>query len=90
MAPFKHTDYTIAWICALLVEAAAARVILDKIHNALPQPSTDPNAYILGELNGHFIVIACLPIGVYRTVSAATVVSHMHLHCTGNKKLRLF
>lgn len=77
MAPFKHTDYTIAWICALPVEAAAARVMLDKIHNALPQPSTDPNAYVLGELNGHFIVIACLPIGVYGTVSAATAVSHM-------------
>ncbi|KAL4733207.1 hypothetical protein BDV11DRAFT_175905 [Aspergillus similis] len=77
MAPFKHADYTIAWICALPVEAAAARVMLDKIHDALPQPSTDPNAYVLGELNGHFIVVACLPIGVYGTVSAATAVSHM-------------
>ncbi|KAL4816117.1 nucleoside phosphorylase domain-containing protein [Aspergillus spinulosporus] len=77
MGPLKHTDYTIAWICALPVEAAAARVMLDKIHNALPEPSTDPNAYVLGELSGHFIVIACLPIGVYGTVSAATAVSHM-------------
>ncbi|KAL4973826.1 nucleoside phosphorylase domain-containing protein [Aspergillus desertorum] len=61
MSPFKHTDYTIAWICALPLEAAAARVMLDKVHDSLPQPSTDPNAYVLGELN----------------VSAATVVSHM-------------
>ncbi|KAL4762918.1 nucleoside phosphorylase domain-containing protein [Aspergillus foveolatus] len=68
---------TIAWICALSVEAAAARVMLDKIHNALPQPSTDMNAYVLGELNGYFIAIACLPIGVYGTVSAAAAVSHM-------------
>ncbi|KAL2823876.1 hypothetical protein BDW59DRAFT_90495 [Aspergillus cavernicola] len=77
MTPFKHANYTIAWICALPLEAAAARVMLDKTHNPLPQPSADPNAYVLGELNGHFIVIACLPTGVYGTVSAATVVSYM-------------
>jgi nucleoside phosphorylase len=77
MASLTPDDYTIAWICALPLEAAAARVMLDKIHNPLPQPSTDPNAYILGELNGRFIVVACLPTGVYGTVSAATVVSYM-------------
>ncbi|KAL4786484.1 WD40-repeat-containing domain protein [Aspergillus varians] len=72
-----HADYTIAWICALPLEAAAARVMLDKIHNPLPQPSNDSNAYVLGELNGHCIVVACLPTGVYGTVSAATVVSYL-------------
>jgi nucleoside phosphorylase len=51
--------------------------MLDKVHDSLPQPSTDPNAYVLGELNRHFIVVACLPTGVYGTVSAATVVSYM-------------
>lgn len=45
--------------------------------NPLPRPSTDPNAYVLGELNGHYIVIACLPTGTYGTVSAATVISHL-------------
>ncbi|KAL2820697.1 hypothetical protein BJX63DRAFT_280804 [Aspergillus granulosus] len=77
MTSFTHADYTVAWICALPLEAAAARVMLDKIHNPLPQPSNDPNAYVLGELNGHFIVVACLPAGVYGTVSAATVVSFL-------------
>jgi nucleoside phosphorylase len=69
-------DYTIAWICALPLEAAAASAMLDKIHSLPPLPP-DSNAYELGELNGHYIVIAYLPAGVYGTVSAATVVSRM-------------
>ncbi|KAI2883761.1 hypothetical protein CBS76997_9978 [Aspergillus niger] len=75
-----HTldDYTIAWICALPLEAAAARAMLDKIHN-LPERARDPNAYEFGELNGHHIVIAHLPNGIYGTVSAAAVVSRMRL-----------
>ncbi|KAL3428755.1 purine and uridine phosphorylase [Aspergillus tetrazonus] len=60
------------------LEAAAARAMLDKIHNP-PHQITDPNAYEFGELNGHHIVIAYLPNGVYGTVSAATVVSRMCL-----------
>ncbi|GIK05802.1 hypothetical protein Aspvir_009915 [Aspergillus viridinutans] len=72
-----HDDYTVAWICALPLEMAAASVMLDKTHNLLPKPSTDPNAYVLGELNGHYIVIACLPDGIYGTISASTVVAHM-------------
>ncbi|KAL5366281.1 hypothetical protein BJX96DRAFT_180588 [Aspergillus floccosus] len=72
-----HDDYAIAWICALPLEVAAARIMLDKTHSPLPQPSSDPNAYKLGELNGHHIVIACLPAGVYGTVSATAVVSRM-------------
>ncbi|EED15621.1 kinesin light chain, putative [Talaromyces stipitatus ATCC 10500] len=72
-----HKDYTIAWICALPVEVAAARAMLNKIHNPLPKPSTDPNAYELGKLNGHYVVITCLTYGVYGTVAAANVVSRM-------------
>ncbi|KAL4744225.1 nucleoside phosphorylase domain-containing protein [Aspergillus terricola var. indicus] len=79
MTSLTHDDYTIAWICALPLEMAAARVMLDRAHSPLRQPSTDPNAYEVGELNGHYIVIACLPAGVYGTVSAATVVSRMRL-----------
>ncbi|RAL07853.1 purine and uridine phosphorylase [Aspergillus homomorphus CBS 101889] len=78
MASLTHDDYTVAWICALPLEAAAARAMLDKTHAPLPQ-TADPNAYELGELNGHHIVIAYLPNGVYGTVSAANVVSRMLL-----------
>ncbi|CEL11925.1 hypothetical protein ASPCAL15019 [Aspergillus calidoustus] len=69
-------DYTIAWICALAVEAAAARAILDQTH-PLPLGFTDPNAYEFGELNGHHIILAYLPSGVYGTTSAAIVVSRL-------------
>ncbi|KAL3432215.1 hypothetical protein BDV09DRAFT_206108 [Aspergillus tetrazonus] len=79
MTSLTRDDYTFAWICALPLEMAAARAMLDKIHSPLPKQSADPNAYEVGELNGHYIVIACLPAGVYGTVSAATVVSRMRL-----------
>lgn len=72
-----HDDYTIAWICALSLEAAAARVMLNRTHSPLPNPSTDSNAYELGELDGHYIVITCLPAGIYGTVAAANVVTRM-------------
>ena len=52
--------------------------MLDKIY-FLSQQLTDLNAYKFGELNGHYIVIAYLPNGVYGTVSAAAVVSRMRL-----------
>lgn len=79
MVLLTHDQYTIAWICALPLEMAAACAMLTKAHTPLSKASTDPNAYELGELNGHFIVIACLPAGVYGKVSAATVVSRMRL-----------
>ncbi|KAF3385839.1 Nephrocystin-3 [Talaromyces pinophilus] len=77
MSSLTHADYTIAWICALPPEAAAARAMLDRTHDSLPVPSSDPNAYTLGEVNGHNIVITYLPAGVIGKVSAATVVSRM-------------
>lgn len=72
-----HDDYRIAWICALPLEMAAARAVLDKVHDKLEQPSTDHNNYCLGEIKGHNMVIACLPSGNYGTTPTATVVSHM-------------
>ncbi|CBF71817.1 hypothetical protein AN6955.2 [Aspergillus nidulans FGSC A4] len=81
MAPLTPEDYKIAWICALPLEAAAARAMLDKIHHP-PQPITDQNAYEFGELNGHYIVIAHLPDGVYGTISATAIVSRMRLTFT--------
>ncbi|GFF94653.1 hypothetical protein IFM60648_10472 [Aspergillus lentulus] len=78
MAPPTVDDYTVAWICALPLEATAARVMLDKTHGPSPR-MTDTNAYDFGELNGHCIVIAYLPDGVYGTVSATTIASRMRL-----------
>ncbi|KAN0066858.1 hypothetical protein V8E54_015030 [Elaphomyces granulatus] len=74
-----HEDYTVAWICALPLEAAAAKVILNKTHSQLSQPAGDDNTYILGEISGHNIVVACLPSGVYGIASAATVAAYMRI-----------
>jgi hypothetical protein len=49
--------------------------MLDKTHSPLSRPSTDSNAYQLGELNDHYIMIACLPKDVYGKVSAAAIIS---------------
>ncbi|KAE8397202.1 purine and uridine phosphorylase [Aspergillus pseudonomiae] len=74
---FTRDDYTVAWICALPLEMAAAKAMLDKVHPPLPQPKTDHNVYTLGRVSSHNVVVAPLPSGVYGTISASTVVSHM-------------
>ncbi|KAL3465971.1 hypothetical protein BJX64DRAFT_284904 [Aspergillus heterothallicus] len=40
-------------------------------------PETDHNTYILGEIGGHNVVMACLPSGVYGHTSAAIVAQQM-------------
>ncbi|RHZ62439.1 Pfs, NACHT, and Ankyrin domain protein [Aspergillus thermomutatus] len=70
----SHSDYTVAWICALPIEMAAAKSLLDEIHNPLAQSSIDRNIYTLGSLSGHNLVIVCLPSGVHGTTSATSVV----------------
>ncbi|KAI3015357.1 hypothetical protein CBS147347_11230 [Aspergillus niger] len=75
--PFTHDDYTVAWICALPLELAAAKAMLDDVHPPLPQPQSDHNVYTLGRIGSHNVVVACLPGGVYGTISATGVVSHM-------------
>ena len=72
-ASLSHDDYTVGWICALPLEMAAAKLMLDAIHPNLPRPPTDQNTYILRNIEEHNIVIACLPSGVYGTISATTV-----------------
>ncbi|GCB25793.1 kinesin light chain [Aspergillus awamori] len=74
---FTHGDYTVAWICALPLELAAAKTMLDDVHPPLPQPESDHNVYTLGRVGSHNVVVACLPGGVYGTISATGVVSHM-------------
>ncbi|KAL2802838.1 nucleoside phosphorylase domain-containing protein [Aspergillus granulosus] len=74
---YSHDDYTIGWICALPLEMAAAKAMLDKVHDKLAQPPHDHNTYALGEIFSHNVVIACLPSGVTGTISAATVATQM-------------
>jgi nucleoside phosphorylase/tetratricopeptide (TPR) repeat protein len=74
---FTHASYTAAWICALPVELAAAKVFLDEVHPRLTQPESDHNVYTLGCVSGHNVVVACLPAGVYGTTSATAAISHL-------------
>ncbi|KAJ5597521.1 Nucleoside phosphorylase [Penicillium hordei] len=73
MATKNHNDYTVGWICALPLEMAAAQVLLDEVHEDLPVQPNDHNAYTLGSIGKHNVVIACLPYGQYGIASATTV-----------------
>ncbi|KAJ5675423.1 hypothetical protein N7462_008320 [Penicillium macrosclerotiorum] len=73
----RHYQYTIAWICALYIEMAAARAMLDECHETLPTHTDDRNTYVLGKIDQHNVVIACLPDGQYGTNNAAIVMTNM-------------
>ncbi|RGP69077.1 hypothetical protein FLONG3_7930 [Fusarium longipes] len=72
-----YDRYTVAWICALHIEMAAARAMLDEEHDDLPRRGNDTNSYVLGAMQEHNIVIACLPADQYGTNNAANVLSNM-------------
>jgi nucleoside phosphorylase len=74
-----YDEYRIGWICALPIECAAVESMLDASHPTLPNRENDGNTYIFGEINGHNIVIACLPYGVYGTTSASLVATNMRI-----------
>ncbi|CRK40266.1 hypothetical protein BN1723_015695 [Verticillium longisporum] len=73
-AQYTVDDYTVAWVCALPLEMAAVKGMLDQIHpNLREQAASDHNCYLLGHVQGHNVVVACLPAGIYGPTSAATV-----------------
>lgn len=72
-----HGDYTIGWVCALPKEQTAAFYMLDDTHEDLPNPANDYNAYVLGSIGKHNIVIACLPMGRIGNNNSATVATRM-------------
>ncbi|KAJ4135266.1 hypothetical protein NW768_004888 [Fusarium equiseti] len=75
---YSRDQYTIGWVCALPLEMAAAKGMLDKIHpNPTEQDPNDHNTYLLGEVFGHNVVVACLPAGIYGIAPAATVAKDM-------------
>ncbi|KAK4071693.1 uncharacterized protein Triagg1_5931 [Trichoderma aggressivum f. europaeum] len=74
---YTHEDYTIGWVCALPNEQAAAIFMLDERHEDLVNPSNDQNAYTLGSIGKHKVVIAGLPKGRHGNNSSATVATRM-------------
>ncbi|PNP80121.1 hypothetical protein FNYG_06540 [Fusarium nygamai] len=72
-----YDRYTIAWVCALYIETAAALAMLDEKHAELPRRPNDNNTYTLGRIKNHNIVIACLPQDQYGNINAANVVTNL-------------
>jgi nucleoside phosphorylase len=81
-------EFQIGWICALPIEAAAAKEMLDEDFGILEeQDVADTNSYRLGRIGKHYVVIACLPAGQYGACAATTVASNMVR--TFSKSLRI-
>jgi nucleoside phosphorylase len=73
----RYDRYTIAWICALHMEMAAACGMLDEIHEALPTHANESNAYTLGSIEQHGVVIACLPTAQYGANNVANIATNL-------------
>ncbi|KAL4940491.1 hypothetical protein BDV06DRAFT_224064 [Aspergillus oleicola] len=74
--PLPMGAYTVGIICALGLEMQAVRHLLDSEHGSLPVRSDDSNIYVLGELSGHNVVIACLP-GIQGKGAAAIAANNL-------------
>lgn len=71
-------DYGIGWICALQEEyEAACRMLDDEFECPDMDEVNDNNTYVFGRINGHNVVIGCLPYGRYGTTSAACIARDM-------------
>ncbi len=77
MAAKEHNAYTVGWICALESELIAARALLDQEHEQLPVAPHDDNNYIVGQMGGHYVVIACTEgVGLHKASRAANNMVH--------------
>jgi nucleoside phosphorylase len=72
-----HREYTVGWVCALPIELAASKAMLDEKHNPPIQKPGDTNSYTVGRIGEHNVVMTCLPNGVTGTASAAKVAAAM-------------
>ena len=82
--------YTVAWLCALpFSELVVATSMLDEEHQSLSPPTHDENSYTYGSINGHHVVIACLPPGQPGKVSASKLVQPLS-QSFPNLKIHLF
>ena len=74
----RKEDYTVAWICALPdPEWQASRLLIDEEHDD-PDLGVDTHAsYAFGSVNGHNVVMGCLPDTLMGIGAAASVASAM-------------
>ncbi|KAJ5174594.1 uncharacterized protein N7482_000471 [Penicillium canariense] len=87
--PGDSEGYTVGWICAIATEYIAAQAFLDERHlGPTHLPPDNQNAYTLGRIGKHNVVISVMPMGEYGSSSAARVVVDM-LHSFPNICLAL-
>ncbi|KAN0073087.1 hypothetical protein V8E54_009201 [Elaphomyces granulatus] len=67
-----NSSYSVGWICALGTELAASEAMLDEEHPGILRAENDTNAYTLGRIGCHNVVLACLPSGTTGICAAAT------------------
>jgi nucleoside phosphorylase len=77
--PLRREDYTVGWVCALPIELAATKEMLDEEHPDLKRDpaDNDENLYSLGSIGGYNVVIVCLPVGRIGNNPAAAVATQM-------------
>ncbi|KAK8105219.1 hypothetical protein PG999_008578 [Apiospora kogelbergensis] len=71
------SEFTVAWVCALPIELAAATEIMDEIFMTHPSDPWEKNIYTFGRIGPHNVVVLCLPACQTGTNLAATVVEEM-------------
>ncbi|KAJ9269877.1 hypothetical protein DTO212C5_4051 [Paecilomyces variotii] len=70
--------YTVGWICALQEEyECACRMLDEEFDGPDINEANDNNTYVFGRIGGHYVIIGCLPAGIYGTSSAAAVAKDM-------------
>lgn len=76
----SRDDYAVGWVCALPIEAAAAKAILDHVYENPSQDRIpgDKNNYLLGSLHGHNVVVAYPNPALSALTSRADVVTQLH------------
>jgi nucleoside phosphorylase len=89
-SPYSNDEYTVGWICALPIEMAAAKGMMDEEHGdpQTPPQQADQNTYILGRIGKFKVVVACLPKDEIGSSSAAAVARDM-LHTFPNIRVGL-
>ncbi|WZH49579.1 ankyrin repeat protein [Fusarium acuminatum] len=80
----SRDDYAVGWVCALPIEAAAAKAILDHVYENPSQDRIpgDNNNYLLGSLHGHNVVVAYPNPALSAITSQADVVTQLHASYT--------
>lgn len=73
---YSNQEYTVGWLCALArSELTAARRMLDHQHkDPVNLNADDENSYLFGDINGHKVVITCMPPEETGTLSAQKLV----------------